>query len=120
MTDSVRHLFARGNTARGSHFLYDSAFQGLSKIFLLEGPPGTGKFTVLQRIADDAVSQGESVELFHSPLNPDDLDGLDGRISAAYSRAYESFLAAATPRGAVDHIPTLTAPPRVLLQSQRR
>ncbi|HWI61692.1 MAG TPA: PRK06851 family protein [Symbiobacteriaceae bacterium] len=72
----VRHFFARGNTARGVHCLYDSAFQGLRKIFLLNGLPGCGKSTLLQRIADDAAAQGQPADLFHSPLNPDELDAL--------------------------------------------
>ncbi|HWI51341.1 MAG TPA: PRK06851 family protein [Symbiobacteriaceae bacterium] len=76
MAQSARHFFARGNTARGVHSLYDSAFQGLRKIFLLDGYPGSGKSTVLQRIADDLTSKGQAVDLFHSPLNPDDLDAL--------------------------------------------
>lgn len=76
MAGSVRHLFARGNTARGVHTLYGSAFQGLQRIFLLAGYPGNGKSTLLRQIADTAIYLGLSVELFHSPFSPDDLDAL--------------------------------------------
>ncbi|GGF93282.1 hypothetical protein [Paenibacillus abyssi] len=76
MTGLDRHYFARGNTARGVHFLYDSAFQGLHKIFLLEGPQGTGKSTVISRLADEMMNQGFNVQLFHSPLNPETLDAM--------------------------------------------
>jgi len=76
LVESARHFFARGNTARGAHYLYNSAFQGLHKIFVLDGPAGAGKSTVLQRIADEWVSEGHTVDLFHSPLNPDELDAL--------------------------------------------
>ena len=76
MVASARHFFARGNTARGVHFLYDSAFQGLRKVFLLTGSPGCGKSTLIQRIAEEMVTRGQPVDLFHSPLNPDELDAL--------------------------------------------
>jgi KaiC/GvpD/RAD55 family RecA-like ATPase len=76
MTGTARHYFARGNTAHGVHFLYHSAFQGLSKMVVLSGLPGTGKSTAIRRLADAAVNQGWNVELFHSPLNPDELDAM--------------------------------------------
>jgi energy-coupling factor transporter ATP-binding protein EcfA2 len=91
MAGTTRHLFARGNTARGVHSLYASAYQGLSRIFLLTGYPGTGKSTLLRELAESMIKQGHPVELFHSPFDPDDLDGLiikdlqvgiaDGRVS---------------------------------------
>lgn len=94
MVASARHFFARGNTAHGVHQLYDSAFQGLHKIFLLDGYPGCGKSTALQRIADEMKSQGHTVELFHSPLNPDDLDALiitDLKVGVADGRSCEGL-----------------------------
>ncbi|MEF3306912.1 hypothetical protein [Paenibacillus sp. GYB003] len=76
MNGTARHYFARGNTARGAHFLYGSAFQGLNKLIVLQGPPGTGKSTAIQRLAYAMLEQGRDVELFHSPLYPDDLDAM--------------------------------------------
>lgn len=76
MAGRTRHLFGRGNTARGVHCLYDSAMGGLNRLYRLSGFPGTGKSTLIRRIADQASARGETVELFHSPFNPDDLDGL--------------------------------------------
>lgn len=90
MAGTTRHLFGRGNTARGVHSLYDSAFGGLNKLFRLTGYPGTGKSTLLKRIADSAIAQGRPVELFHSPFNPDDLDGViikDLKVGIADGRA---------------------------------
>lgn len=94
MLRSTRHYFARGNTAHGAHFLYDSAFQGLTKIFLLEGPSGTGKSTTIQRLAEELMKQGLSVELFHSPLEPESLDALivtDLKIGVADGRECEGL-----------------------------
>ena len=89
------HYFAHGNTARGAHFLYKSAFGGLNKIFVLAGPQGTGKSTVMQSLADSLLDQGLHVQCFHSPLRPDELDGIiftelkvgivDGRVCKGIS-----------------------------------
>lgn len=78
MTDQFQssHYFARGNTARGAHFLYQSAFNGLDKIVVLTGPQGTGKSTILRKISDHLLEKGQHVQCFHSPLQPNDLDGI--------------------------------------------
>lgn len=96
MMGTARHYFASGNTARGAHYLYDSAFQGLSQIFLLEGPPGTGKSTTIKHIAENMLMHGRNVELFHSPLDPDSLDALiinDMSIGVADGRLCEGVSA---------------------------
>jgi energy-coupling factor transporter ATP-binding protein EcfA2 len=76
MKATVRRLFARGNTAHGAHFLYHSAFSGLEHLFLLTGLPGTGKSTSIRRLADEMTGKGWDAELYHSPLNPGDLDAV--------------------------------------------
>ncbi|TBL78485.1 PRK06851 family protein [Paenibacillus thalictri] len=76
MIDNASHYFARGNTARGAHFLYKSAFQGLDKILVLTGPSGTGKSTIIRKLADSLVDRGQHVQYFHSPLRPNELDGM--------------------------------------------
>lgn len=76
MIENASHYFARGNTAHGAHFLYKSAFQGLDKLLVLTGPPGTGKSTIIRKLADSLVDRGQHVQCFHSPLRPDELDGI--------------------------------------------
>ncbi|MFC5451092.1 AAA family ATPase [Paenibacillus aestuarii] len=76
MIENASHYFARGNTAHGAHFLYKSAFQGLDKILVLTGPPGTGKSTVIRNLAESLLDRGQHVQCFHSPLRPDELDGI--------------------------------------------
>lgn len=76
MTEKTSHYFASGNTARGAHSLYPSTFMGLDKIFVLNGPSGTGKSTVLRSIADHLLAKGLHVQCFHSPLRTDELDGI--------------------------------------------
>lgn len=89
------HYFAHGNTAHGAHFLYKSAFHGLNKIFVLTGPQGMGKSTIMQRLAESLQGKGLHVQCFHSPLRPDELDGIiltewkvgivDGRVCKGIS-----------------------------------
>ncbi|MBP1967703.1 PRK06851 family protein [Paenibacillus aceris] len=74
--ENASHYFARGNTALGAHFLYKSAFQGLDKILVLMGPPGTGKSTFIRNLAESLLDSGQHVQCFHSPLRPDELDGI--------------------------------------------
>ena len=76
MIEKTSHFFASGNTARGAHSLYESAFQGLDPILVLSGPPGTGKSTVIRNLADRLLERGLHVQCFHSPLRPDELDGI--------------------------------------------
>jgi Cdc6-like AAA superfamily ATPase len=76
LIQQASHYFARGNTAHGAHFLYKSAFQGLDKILVLKGPPGTGKSTIIRKLADSLADKGQHVQYFHSPLRPDELDGI--------------------------------------------
>jgi Cdc6-like AAA superfamily ATPase len=94
MLGTARHYFARGNTARGAHFLYASAFQQLTKVYLLDGPPGTGKSTILQQLTDVMIKQGRNLQLFHSPLYPDSLDAIiisDLKVGVADGRLCEGL-----------------------------
>ncbi|WP_261381237.1 AAA family ATPase [Paenibacillus cremeus] len=101
MNAKESHFFARGNTAHGAHFLYFSAFQGLEKLIVLTGPSGTGKSTVLRSIADTLRGNGQHVQCFHSPLRPNELDGiiatelnigiLDGDVCEGIPSAGESL-----------------------------
>ncbi|WP_336773256.1 PRK06851 family protein [Paenibacillus sp. MMO-58] len=76
MVEKTSHYFARGNTAHGAHFLYKSAFQGLDRILVLVGPRGTGKSTIIRKLADSLLDSGQHVQCFHSPLRPNELDGI--------------------------------------------
>jgi len=76
LNERASHYFARGHTARGACYLYASAFRGLDRLWMLSGPRGTGKSTVIRRLAESLLDRGLHVQCFHSPLRPGELDGI--------------------------------------------
>ncbi|MBD3920371.1 hypothetical protein H8B09_16535 [Paenibacillus sp. PR3] len=94
MAEKSSHYFVRGNTAHGAHFLHKSAFDGLNKIFVLTGPQGTGKSTVIRNLADSQLAKGRHVQCFHSPLRPDELDGIiltESKVGIIDGRVYDGI-----------------------------
>ncbi|MGE5552890.1 MAG: PRK06851 family protein [Betaproteobacteria bacterium] len=69
-----RHLFASAITHDGIRHHFASLFAPLAHRIILTGPPGTGKTTIVQRMADLAVFRGYDVELFHDTLDPSRID----------------------------------------------
>lgn len=76
MKGTIRSFYAGGNTARGFTSLFDSSLQGLNRVFILKGGPGTGKSTLIRSIADDMVDRGYDIHLIHCASDNDSLDGL--------------------------------------------
>jgi len=93
MKQTVRNIFAVGNTARGSWSLYDSVLQDLDRVFLLAGAPGSGKSALVKSIGDELLHQGYDVEWIHCPLHPETVDGVifpqlrTGIVDASAARA---------------------------------
>ena len=76
MTGKALHYFAGGNTARGYFSLYDSNFAGLEKVFILKGGPGTGKSTLMRKIAANWLEKDYDVEFIHCSSDPGSVDGI--------------------------------------------
>jgi ABC-type ATPase involved in cell division len=76
MTQTVRNIYAAGNTARGYRHLYDSVLKGLDRVYVVSGAPGSGKSTVIKSIGEELQKQGYDVEWIHCPLNNDSVDGV--------------------------------------------
>ncbi|HZG73662.1 MAG TPA: hypothetical protein VEY51_19150, partial [Chondromyces sp.] len=72
----VLRYFAGGNTAHGFHDLFSSTLEGLNRLFILKGGPGTGKSTLMRDLADSCIERGYDVELVHCASDPDSLDGV--------------------------------------------
>lgn len=76
MAGKIKKYFASGNTARGFYSLYESNLQGLDRLFILKGGPGTGKSSLIQKVGDDWNKNGYDVEFIHSSSNHESLDGV--------------------------------------------
>ncbi|WP_139488276.1 PRK06851 family protein [Brevibacillus dissolubilis] len=76
MTGNVKNLYACGNTARGSFSFYESVLEGLDRLFILKGGPGTGKSTVIKKIGDEMAERGHDILFIHCPSQNGAVDGL--------------------------------------------
>ncbi|MBS4175346.1 PRK06851 family protein [Bacillus sp. FJAT-49736] len=76
MTDQVLNYYAGGNTGRGFYNLFDSNLEGLDRLYILKGGPGTGKSSLMKRIASEWGKKGYSIELIHCSSDNDSIDGV--------------------------------------------
>ncbi len=65
-----RHLFSCAYTPEGFIDLTDSILQNTRKVYYLDGVMGTGKTTLMRKIASRATEKGLDVEIYHTPLIP--------------------------------------------------
>ncbi|WP_239618955.1 PRK06851 family protein [Cohnella mopanensis] len=76
MAGNVYNFYAGGNTARGYADLFHSSFQGLERIFILQGHTGTGKAINLRSIGRQLTEEGYNIWLIHCSSDNDALDGI--------------------------------------------
>ncbi|HHY47889.1 MAG TPA: hypothetical protein GX506_11395 [Firmicutes bacterium] len=69
-----RHLFASAITPDGMMNYLDTIVGPCKKKYIIEGDPGTGKSTLLQKVARAAVERGFDIEVYHCPLNPEKIE----------------------------------------------
>lgn len=72
----IKNYFAGGNTARGFYSLYDSNLQGLNRIFILKGGPGTGKSSLMKAIGTEWADKGYDIDYLHCSSDNDSIDGV--------------------------------------------
>lgn len=72
----ARHLFATAFTPKGIVTYIPTIIKDFSKVYVLKGGPGTGKTSILQYVADEAVKRGFNVEILHTPLWPQNIEHL--------------------------------------------
>ncbi|MDQ7793623.1 MAG: PRK06851 family protein [bacterium] len=65
-----RHLFASGITPGGCVNHLDGIAAGVERCFVLKGLPGTGRSTIVRRVAAEAAARGYDAEIFHCSLDP--------------------------------------------------
>lgn len=76
MAGNIKNYFAGGNTARGFFSLYDECLEGLDRIFILKGGPGTGKSTLMKDIGSKWVEKGYDIEYLHCSSDNSSIDGV--------------------------------------------
>jgi len=76
MAGKVIRYFAGGNTARGFYSLFDSNLEGLDRVYILKGGPGTGKSTLMKEIGAYWSEKNFSIEYLHCSSDPDSIDGV--------------------------------------------
>lgn len=73
-----RHLFPGGNTSKGFHSFYDYILtqQEANRILCLKGGPGTGKSTLMKKVAKVFKDKGYSLEYHHCSSDDSSLDAI--------------------------------------------
>lgn len=82
----IPSYFLGANAPKGYYSRFDQLFSSApeGKCFLLKGGPGTGKSTLLKRIAAELKERGLSTELIYCTADTDSLDAVitsDGRFA---------------------------------------
>ncbi|MFK4438000.1 thymidylate kinase [Paenibacillus sp. RC73] len=76
MDGTILNFYASGNTAEGFANLYNSSLQGLTRLFVLKGGPGTGKSRLIREIGEHMAQQGYEIWILHCAADNDSLDGV--------------------------------------------
>lgn len=88
MTQTNRvDFFLGANTPSGFKSLfYDSYDTSDWRVFIIKGGPGSGKSSLMRKVAEKAAELGENCEMIHCSSDPDSLDAviLPGRRAAIY------------------------------------
>lgn len=72
----ILNYFGGGNTARGFYSLFESNLQGLERLFILKGGPGTGKSSLMKAIGSEWAGKGYDVEYIHCSSDNNSIDGV--------------------------------------------
>lgn len=76
MAGKIKNYYAGGNTARGFHSLFESNLEGLDRLFILKGGPGTGKSTLMKKVGEEWARKGYDIELLHCASDNNSIDGV--------------------------------------------
>ncbi|SEF60043.1 hypothetical protein SAMN05660865_00589 [Caloramator fervidus] len=68
------HRFAGAMTPQGQVCFYDNLTCDIKNRYIIKGRPGTGKSTMVKKIAQAALSKGYDVEFYHCAFDPSSID----------------------------------------------
>ncbi|MFO7818789.1 MAG: PRK06851 family protein [Halanaerobacter sp.] len=69
-----RHLFGSAFTPQGTVDYFNDITSDCQKRYVIKGKPGTGKSTLVKKIAQSALERGLDVNYFHCSFDPDSID----------------------------------------------
>lgn len=70
----VYHRFLGAATPKGAVDFIQNLTDGVQKRYFIKGRPGSGKSTMLKKLAKAAEERGYDVEIYHCGFDPDSLD----------------------------------------------
>jgi Cdc6-like AAA superfamily ATPase len=70
----VRHRFFGAATPQGPVDFIPNLTEDITKRYFIKGRPGTGKSTMLKKLAEAAAAKGIDVEVYHCGFDPNSLD----------------------------------------------
>lgn len=68
------HRFSGALTPTGQAVYYDELTDGIKTKYIIKGRAGSGKSTLMRKVASTAISKGYDVEVYHCGLDPKSLD----------------------------------------------
>lgn len=76
MRGKVRYVLTSSNTSQGFRTFLPELLQGVAKVFVLKGAPGTGKSTFMRLLGESFSDQGYEVEFWVSAADPVSPEGV--------------------------------------------
>jgi hypothetical protein len=73
---NIKHRFFGGSTPYGPMDYISNITEDIATRYFIKGRPGTGKSTMLKKIAEKAHARGIDTEIYHCGFDPDSLDML--------------------------------------------
>lgn len=70
----TRKMFGSAITPGGLVNSFDTLLQDVTDLYILQGQPGSGKSSMMERVATSANARGLDLELYHCPFDPTKLD----------------------------------------------
>jgi hypothetical protein len=73
----IRRVFPGGNTSRGFYSYYDYIIEeDANRIFVIKGGPGTGKSSLMKKVAKELIEKGYDIEFHHCSSDNNSIDGI--------------------------------------------
>lgn len=68
--------FAASNSSEGFKCYYQEVFERADKLYIIKGGPGTGKSSLMKRVAREYEKKGAEIEYYYCSSDPSSLDGV--------------------------------------------